>query len=230
MKDILNTLLRTSVSFFVLLVLMRLLGKKQLGQMTFFTYIAGIVMGNIAGDIVVNNDNKLAGDIAGLAAWAFLTFLIEYISLKSSTARVFLDGEPTIIIKKGQLVESALASQRLNIDDLTMLLRNKDVFSIKDVDYALLEPNGQLSVLKKPEQETVIKKDMGIPPENRLYLPAEIIVDGRVVEKNLKELGLNIGWLENELCKAGINSVKEVLFAELQSDGSLYISKKQADN
>ena len=226
MNTILETSLRTLIGFTVLLILTRLLGKKQLGQLTIFTYITGIAMGNIAGDMVVHRDIKLVDGVAGLIIWALATYLLEVVSLKSSKARVFLDGEPTIIIKKGAIMQKALSSQRLNMDDLTMLLRTNNVFSLQEVDYAILEPNGQLSILKKTELDPVMKKDMQLQSQNRKYLPTEIIVDGRLVQKNLKEMDLSNEWLHKQLKAAGANSVDEIFFAELQSDGSLYISKK----
>jgi uncharacterized membrane protein YcaP (DUF421 family) len=96
------------------------------------------------------------------------------------------------------------------------------------VDYAILEPNGQLSILKKPVLESVTKEDMQIQPKSRIYLPSEIIVDGKLVAKNLKELNLNTEWLDMQIKQAGLKAMKEVFFAELQSDGSLYISKKES--
>jgi len=227
MHSIIETSLRTLIGFTVLLILIRLLGKKQLGQLTIFTYITGVAMGNVAGDMVVHRDIKLIDGVVALVIWAILTFVVEYISMKSSRARVFLDGEPSIVIKKGIIMQKALASQRLNMDDLTMLLRTNNVFSIKEVDYAILEPNGQLSVLKKPSLESVTKKDMQIESEVRGCLPAEIIVDGKVVSSNMKEFNLSNEWLEQQLKQAGVNDAKDVFFAELQFDGSLYISKKE---
>lgn len=227
MHSIIETSLRTLTGFTVLLILIRLLGKKQLGQLTIFTYITGVAMGNVAGDMVVHRDIKLIDGVVALILWAILTFIVEYISMKSSKARVFLDGEPSIVIKKGVIMQKALASQRLNMDDLTMLLRTNNVFSIKEVDYAILEPNGQLSVLKKPLLESVTKQDMQIQPEVRNCLPAEIIVDGKVVSTNMKEFRMSKEWLEQQLKIAGIDDIKDVFFAELQNDGSLYISKKE---
>lgn len=226
MHTILETSLRTVIGFTVLLILTRLLGKKQLGQLTIFTYITGIALGNIAGDMVVHRDIKLIDGVVGLIIWALATYILEIMSLKSSKARVLLDGEPTIVIKKGVIMQKALASQRLNMDDLTMLLRTNNVFSIQDVDYAILEPNGQLSVLKKPGLEPAARKDIGVQPDTRSFLPTEIIVDGKLVQKNMKELNLDNNWLNQQLKQGKANSAEEVFFAELQSDGSLYIIKK----
>jgi len=228
MIRILETTLRTSIGFCILLVLTRLLGKKQLGQLTIFTYITGVALGNIAGDMVVHRDITIADGVTGLVFWGFLTFIVELISLKSSKARVLLDGEPSIVIKKGEIMKDKLKSQRLNIDDLTMLLRTNNIFSIKDVEYAILEPNGQLSVLKKPPLEQITKKDMNIQVTETAHIPIEIIVDGKPVLKNLDEVGHDIKWLDQQLDQANIGSIAEVLYAELQSDGSLYLNRKNS--
>lgn len=227
METVWTTSLRTLLGFFVLLLLTRILGKKQLSQMTFFTYITGIALGNIAGDMVVHRDIKLIDGVTGLTLWALLTLGIEHLSLKSAKARVLLDGEPTIVIKNGKILENAMASSKLNMDDLSMLLRDKNVFSVREVEYAILEPNGKLSVLKKQEEENVTKKDLQIPYKQRLYIPTELVVDGKIVKRNLKELNLSEGWLENQIQLSGAKSLDDVFFAEIQSDGSLYIDMKK---
>ena len=226
LQNIAETALRAAIGFIILLGLTRLIGKKQMGQLTIFTYITGIALGNIAGDMVVHRDISIVDGLVGMILWAVLVWIVEYSSLKSTHVRVALDGEPTIVIKKGEIMQDRLKSQRLNVDDLTMLLRTNNVFSIRDVDYAILEPNGQLSILKKSENQQVTKQDMHIPVTPKPYIPAEIIVDGRPVDKNMKEYGLSRQWLHGELKKAGIHSVDDVFFAEIQSDGSLYISRK----
>ena len=106
-----------------------------------------------------------------------------------------------------------------------MLLRQKDVFSIIEVDYAILEPNGSLSILRKPEYQNAQKRDLKIDIILPTYIPTEIIVDGKVIVKNLKELGLSSDWLDNQLEKAGVFSTQDVLYAEIQSDGQLFIQK-----
>lgn len=227
MANVLETVMRTVIGFVILLALTRFIGKKQLGQLTIFTYITGIALGNIAGDMVVHRDIEIVDGIVGMSLWALFVFLVEFFSLKSTRIRVSLDGEPTIVIKKGEIMQNKLKKQRLNMDDLTMLLRTNNVFSICDVEYAILEPNGQLSILKKSDQQQITKKDMNITRKSSEIIPTEIIVDGKLVQKNLNEYGLTTSWLQNELSKAGISEVSEVFFAELQSDKNLYISKKK---
>jgi len=221
-----DILVRTTAVFAVLLALTRLLGKKQLSQLTVFTYITGITLGEMAGEMIMQRDVPFLEGAASMAIWSALVLIVEFVSLKSAPIRVLLDAEPTIVIKNGQIIERALRKQRLNLDDLSMQLRQNDVFSILDVEYAILEPNGVLTVMKKWEKEEVTKLDLHLPPEP-VGMPSEIITDGRIVERNLRELGYTREMLADELRRQGVTDVKAVLYAELQADGTLYVQSRQ---
>jgi len=218
-------ILRTTVTFIILLTLARLLGEKQLGHLTFFDYVTGITIGSIAAEIVVRRDTHFLNGMISLIWWSILAILISYISLKSSKARILMDGQPKIIIKEGKIMKDTLKSTRLNLDDLCMMLREKDVFSIQDVHYAILEPDGKISVLRKEFKQPITKGDLNIPTPIFTNLPSEIISDGKIVKKNLKELNLDETWLHQELQKKGIHSAEEVFYAEVQSDGSLFVDR-----
>ncbi|WP_419877622.1 DUF421 domain-containing protein [Brevibacillus centrosporus] len=224
----LSMLLRTSLTFLFMLVLTRLLGKKQLSHLTFFNYVTGITFGSIAAEVVIqkNQDLPLFQGLASLVWWALLTLLVGHIGLKWPKARIAIDGEPTIIIRNGRILESAMAKARLNLDDLTMMLRERDAFSIREVEYAILEPHGKLSVMKKPEYLNASKKDVGAQIPLHPLIPTEIISDGKYVDKNLKELGISTRWVERRIKEAGIQSVADVFYAELQSDRSLFIDRR----
>ncbi len=222
----LEVLGKVVISFAVLLLMTRIMGKKQVGQLTYFNYITGISIGAIAAAITMDRSIDMGEGLVSLIGWALLTHLVAFINLKSRKARVILDGQPTIIIKNGQILEKAMAGASLNMDDLSMLLREKDIFSTKDVDYAILEPDGKLSVLKKVSQQTITKKDLNVKAVKPLYIPTEIIVDGKVVTKNLTELNLSENWLETQLQQAGVK-LNAVFYAEIQSDGTLFIDKRQ---
>jgi len=183
--------------------------------LTFFNYITGITIGSLVANTVLNKGNHYLNDMINLIWWTILTFLVSLLTLKLPKAQTILAGEPTIVIKNGIILKKALKETGLNLDDLTMLLRDKDMFSIKEVDYAILEPNGKLSVLKKQERE-----------KTRLYVPTEIITDGNLIKRNLEELGLDETWLYEKLKAQGIYSVGDVFYAEIQEDGSLHIEKK----
>lgn len=217
--------LRTTGVFAVLLIMTRFLGKKQMSQLTFFNYITGVTIGNIAGDIASQKAVPYFNGLLSIVWWSLLAIAVGYLSLRSVKVRVVVDGQPTVIIKHGRLSEEAMKRTRLNLDDLSMLLREHGVFKITGVDYAVLEPNGQLSVLKKPELETPTKQDLAIPSLKSQYMPSEIICDGKVVERNLRELGLSRQWLSKKL--SGV-APEKVYYAELQPDGSLYYQLKES--
>lgn len=219
-------IIKPTISFILLLLLARILGKKQMSQMTFFNYVTGITIGSLAAEIITFDDQSIWHEVVGLIWWCLLTALLAYITLKSSNLRSIIDGKPSILVKNGVIQEKELKSARINLEELSMMFREQGIFSIKDVDYAILEQNGQLSVLKVQEQISVSRKDMNIPTSQPKYLPAELIIDNKIIHKNLTTYGLNIQWLESQLKKQGIDNIDSVFYAEIQSDGSLYIAPK----
>ncbi len=223
--DFWEMILRASGAFFVLLLMTRLMGRKQLGQLTFFNYITGIALGSIAANIASETNVHYLNGITSLLWWTILTILVGYLSLKFSTARVAIDGQPVTVIKQGNILENELGKLRLNMDDLGMLLREQKVFSVMDVENAVFEPNGKLSVMIKEEKQPVTKKDQNIFTVKPMYIPMELISDGNIVEKNLKEAGVSLEWLKNQLHISGLD-VKDVFYVELQKDGTLYIDKR----
>lgn len=220
-----QVVIQTIITFFVLLTLTRFLGKKQLSHLTFFNYVTGITIGSIAANMVVLKTLVYTKFLVSLIVWCALTTLISYIALKSGKARTLLDGQPTIVIKKGKVDRAALANTKINIDDLTMMIRQYQVFSITEIDYAILEPNGMLSILRKPEFQSTQKTDLNIYPSSLPFIPIEIITDGKLLKRNLLEVGKSKVWLDDELKKANIQSIEEVFYAEIQPDGHLFIQK-----
>lgn len=223
--DFVEMIFRASASFAVLLILTRLLGRKQLSQLTFFNYITGITIGSMAAEMAVQSEASFFNGLIGLVWWSFLSLLVAYLGLKFSKVRVVTDGEPVIIIKEGKILEEKLKKLHLNMDDLSMLLREKDVFSVQEVDTAIFEPDGKLSLILKPENQPVTKKDQHIFTVKPTYIPMELVVDGQVVDKNLKESGVSLDWLENQLKTLKVN-LQDVFYIELQKDGTLYIDKR----
>lgn len=226
MEEYKDLFIRIFSGFIVLFILTRILGKKQIGQFNIFTYITGIAIGNMAGELMIHPDVKIINAIIAMSTWALLIILMEIVSLKSGTIRTILDGQATIVIKKGQIKYKALKKARLNMDDLLMLLRARDIFYIKDVDYAILEPNGELSVLKTPEKQIVLKQDINIKVKPIPHIPTEIIVDGKILDKNLREINKTKEWVYDEVRKNNISNIKKILYAELQEDDTLYINMK----
>lgn len=223
-------LVRTTITFVVLLFLARVLGKEQLSQLTFFNYITGITIGSIAGEMVAHDDTHYLNSITSLIWWSVLTVLVSYISIKSTKVKEMVDDKPTIIIKNGKILEKELKKSRLPVSDLTMLLRLQGVFSVKDVHFAVLETNGQLSIFKKAAQQPSTKQDVKAQITVPEYMPTTIIEDGKIITQNLTGLNLNEEWVLKQLKKHGVNTPKQVFYAEIESDGSVYMDLRDDDH
>ena len=219
----LEMLVRTTVTFMVLLLLARILGKEQLSQLTFFNYITGITIGSIAGELVAHDDTHYLNAITSLIWWSILTLIVSYISMKSRKAKELLDDKPMIVIKEGKILEKELKKSRLPVSDLTMLLRLQGIFSVKDVHFAVLETNGELSIFKKVAQQGATKQDVKAQIETPKYMPTTIIEDGKILKGNLPGLNLTEEWVMKQVKKHGVNSAQQVFYAEIDSDGSVYM-------
>lgn len=223
--DFFEMIIRTTATFLILLLLTRIMGRKQLSQLTFFNYITGITIGSIAADISAESSMPFFNGLTSLVWWTLLTILIGYVGLKQAKLRSILDGQPVIVIKNGRILEKELKKLRLNVDDLTMLLREQSVLSVKDVDYATLEPNGKLAVILKTEKQPATKQDQNIISVQPTYIPTALVSDGHLLQQNLKETGVTKDWLTKQLESLNI-ALNDVFYVELQQDGTLYVDKR----
>ena len=224
MDEITVTLVRSFIAFTTLLLFTRILGKQQVGQLTAFEYIAGITIGSAASSLSIDLSTKPLPQFMGLTTWVVLVLVLQQIALKSRRFAKVTDDQPTIIVQQGKILEDNLNKIRLRYDDLMSLLRDKDVFDISQVQYALLEPNGNLSVLKRPEYDTPTLKDLNIPASVSGIF-TEVILDGVIIEQNLKNKNKTLGWLYDQLKANGVSSIKEISYAAIMPNGQLYIDK-----
>ncbi|WP_226674641.1 DUF421 domain-containing protein [Mesobacillus jeotgali] len=222
-------ILRIAVGFIVLLSMARWTGRKEISQMTFFNLVSAIAFGSIAAALVVNPSVSIINGIIALLGWAAVTVLTDQIHLKSKKARKLLMGDPVIVIKKGEILEDALKQTRLDTDSLQARLREKSIFSLSDVDYAIFETDGKLSVMKKEPKQAVTKSDLNIAMSKGDFVPlsTELVADGQVNDKNLAKMNKDQTWLDDQLQHAGIQSIDDVFYAEVQPDGNLYIDKRE---
>ncbi len=215
-------------TFLVLLFLTRIMGRKELRQLTFFNFVSGIAIGSIAASLVVNQNLDFWVGLYALSGWAILTITMGIVDIKSKKAREIIEGQPAILIKQGKIMEDELRKARLDIDALHALLRRKNVFSVTDVDYALFETDGTLSVMKKEDKQTLTKGDMNVQVVKTEPFPiaTEVISDGKINKSNLSKLNLDENWLETQLKQARVNDISDIFFAEIQKDGTLYIDTR----
>lgn len=159
-----------------------------------------------------------------MVLWGGLLFGVEYLSQKFLPFRHAFDGKPSMVIRNGKINFDELKNNRMNINQLQSLLRQSEVFSIREVAYAFIEPNGAISILKKSPYQKTTLQDLNLPPHS-VYLPVTLIRDGKLLYANLQEIKRDKEWLKNELERQGAANIESVLFAEwLENDGLLVIS------
>lgn len=219
--------LRAGLSFLVLLALARVMGRKELSQMTFFNFVSAVAIGSIGANLAVSPNLSVANGVLALMLWAVFTLAMGFIDIKSIKARKLLTGNPVIVIKDGKILEDALRRVRVDLESLKALLRQKSIFQLSDVKYAVFETDGQLSVMKNDSLQPITRSDMKISKsETQISVGTGVISDGTVLTENLAKLKLDQPWLDSQLKQAGIDSPTQVFYAEVQSDGSLYIDQK----
>jgi uncharacterized membrane protein YcaP (DUF421 family) len=213
---------RSVITFFSLIVFCRILGKSQISQMTFFEYVTGITIGSIAGELTTDLHIPPWPMYVGLMTWVGLTFATQFVSIKSRWVAKLIEGEPVVVIQNGQVLEGNLARLRMRVDDLMAQLRMQGTFDLSTVEFAIYEQPGELSILKRSQERPVTPADLKISTDYE-GIGTELIIDGEVLDQNLRRLHLNRDWLRAKLLAKGIKAVKEVFVAVIDSEGELYV-------
>ncbi|MGA5688968.1 DUF421 domain-containing protein [Cytobacillus pseudoceanisediminis] len=205
----------------VLFAITKLIGKKQISELSFFEYVSGITIGSIAGEIIMGLDNHWASGILSILIFGLVTLFADILSLKSKSFRDFFEGKGTIFIKDGKILEDNLKKERYSIDDLSSLLRQKNVFKAADVEFAVLEPRGDLSIMLKKENQPLTPKDLqlNLPQEKE---PQTVIMDGKILNDPLAESGKTRKWLDMEIEKLGL-TIDNIFMGQINSYGELTV-------
>ncbi|GGE19573.1 hypothetical protein GCM10011571_21880 [Marinithermofilum abyssi] len=221
MPDWIIVFLRSLLAIAVLFFMTKLLGKRQISQLSLFEYITGITLGSIAAYICVEINTSWYLGVVSLVTWGGVTIGMEYLQLKSKKARDFMDHRGTVLIQNGKILEDNLKKIRITSDELLTRLRQKNMFKVADVEFAIMEPNGEINVFPRKENQPLTPKDLGIriPHET---VPQTVIMDGKILDHSLHNLGLNRRWLHTELKKAGV-SVENVFLGQVDDMGELYL-------
>lgn len=210
------------IGYFFLFIMAKLLGKTQITQITPFDFISAIVLGELVGNALYDQETGIPEIFFAVAVWGILIYTTEILTQKFKRARKLLEGEPSIVIKKGKIVYEELKKNHLDLNQLQHLLRSKDVFSIRECEYAILETDGTVSALKKTLYSTPTIGDLKLPIIN-IELPVTLILDGEVIWDNLKSINWDETKLINEIKNNGANNVKDVLFAEWKKGEALHV-------
>lgn len=225
MESILGTVLRTVLILVILFVITRLMGKKQVSQMNIYDYIIGITMGSIAADISLDIEKDLIAGILCLVVYGGSAILVTILTLKSITMRKFINGVPTILIDNGKIIYNNLKKEGIDINDLEEEARQNGYFDLSKINYAILEISGKISFLAKAPYEEVTRDDMKIKAKDE-EIKANVIIDGTLIESNLKAVNRDSKWLSNYLEKHGYKDYKDILLMTIDKSGKVNIFPK----
>lgn len=220
-------LLRSIFAFVIILILTRISGKQQVAEMTMFEYIVGITIGSIAASLSVDLDLETLSGTTSLLVWGVLPILIAIGTLKSKKARSLVNGTARILIQNGEIDRKALKKERMNLDELMMALRLKNIFQVADVELAVMEINGELSVLPKSDKRPLQPSDMQIKPPPSA-MPINVIQDGVVQDQDLKRAGLSLDWLKKQLADAKVESAEDVILAQAVNQQMQIVGKESS--
>ncbi|MDI7743468.1 DUF421 domain-containing protein [Lysinibacillus fusiformis] len=221
MPEWLDITVRSVLFVVVLFFMTKLLGKKQIAQLSFFEYVTGITIGNIAGESIMGLDGNMIYGLLAMTVVAAIPLIAGLISLKSKKFRDFTEGRGTLFIKDGKVMEDNLKKERITADELLQLLRKKNVFQVSDVEFAVLEPTGDLSVMLKKENQPLTPKDLDMKVAS-IKEPQTVIMDGKILDEPLATIGYSRGWLKTELEKLGV-TIENVFLGQVNSYGELTV-------
>ncbi|WP_163103012.1 DUF421 domain-containing protein [Peribacillus alkalitolerans] len=211
-----------TTGYIALFLLTKVLGKTQITQITAFDFISAMILGELVGNALYDDHVGVLEVLFTVAFWGLLVYITEITTQKVQRFRGFLEGHPSIVIHKGQIVYKALKKNHLDLNQLQLLLRKKDIFSIRECEFAILETDGSVSVVKKPEYSTIITQDLNIV-KNPSTLPVSVVLDGEIIRDNLQLIHKDEKWLHEQLRLLGKGRVKDVLFAEWMEGESLFV-------
>lgn len=208
-------IVRTIVVYFYLLITLRLMGKREIGELSVLDFVVAIMFAELAVISIEDIRKPLSVTFVPIFVLLIIQIMLAYLSLKFSRLRELLDGKPSFLIKNGKINEKEMKKQRYNFDDLLMQIRDKNIKDVSEVEFAILEPSGELSVFPKEKNQA-----------SSAPFPHPLILDGEIKHDHIKEVGKDELWLRRELRKAGITNIKQVSYCVLRENGVLFIDLK----
>ena len=216
---------RSLLSLSILFFITKIIGKKQVSELSLFDYVIGISIGNFAAEMTMNLDNQYVNGIIALIVFGLTAYLISILSLKSIHIRRFFVGIPTVIVQNGKIIEKNLRKVMIDINDLLEQCRISGYYNLNEIEYAIMEANGKISFMPKPEYKPLTPKSMDVKVEKE-DLVANVIIDGVIMQENLENMNKKIDWLEKELKVKGYKEYDNIILATLDSNDKLTIYDK----
>ena len=220
--EIAKVILASILSASALFIIAKVIGHKQVSQLDFFDYITGITIGSIAAEVATTLESPWWKPLLAMVVYGSITALLSVLTEKFPKTRKYINGTPTIILDNGKLYRKNMKKAKLELSEFMLMCRQEGYFKLSDIQTAIFEYNGKLTILPTSLKRPVNPEDIGIKP-NEEYISTEVIMDGRVLEENLKRMGLDITWLQKQLDKQKIRSPKEVFLGLCDSNNKLTV-------
>lgn len=224
----LTTFIRAIILYLVVLIVMRLMGKREIGQLQPFELAISIMIADLASIPMSELGIPISNGIIPILGLLVIYMVISILNMKSMNFRKIMSGQPAILIYRGKINEKALRRENVTINELQERLRVDNIFNLGDVEYAILETNGELTVIQKPEKRNLTPQDMNIVPEYE-GIPYDLVVDGKIMHENLKTLGKDKIWLDKQLKKFDTDA-KNTLIATIDGKGQFFCQAKEKGN
>lgn len=219
------TFIRAIILYIVVLAVMRLMGKREIGQLQPFELAISIMIADLASVPMSELGIPLTNGIVPILALLVIYMVISVLNMKSVNFRKIMSGKPAILIYRGKIDEKALKKESITINELQERLRVDNIFNLGDVEYAILETNGELTVIQKPEKRSLTPQDLNITPDYE-GIPYDLVVEGKIMHDNLKAIGKNEIWLEKQLKKFDAR-IEDTLVATIDGKGNFFCQKKE---
>lgn len=219
------TFFRSIVLYIIVLIVMRLMGKREISQMQPFELAISIMIADLASIPMTEIGIPIFNGIVPILGLLLMHLVISVINIKSITLRKFICGKPSILIYRGKIDEKVLKKERFTINELQERLRRNNIFNLGDVEYAILETSGEVTVIQKPEKRGTTPEDFQIVPEYE-GIPYDLVIDGKVMYKNLEQLGKNENWLKKQLIPFKIKP-EEALVVTIDGKNQIFCQKKE---
>ena len=228
MQNIINALMivpRSLFSLIALFLITKLIGRKQVSELSLFDYVIGISIGNFAAEITINTDAPYINGIIAVLVFGLSAYIVSLATMKSIHLRRWIIGTPILMIQNGKILEKNLKKVMIDVNDLLEQCRSAGYFDLNEIEYAIMEANGKLSILPASEYKPLTPKDMKVKV-SKASLCANVIIDGNIMKKNLKNMNKTEDWLEQELKVKGYQNIKDILLATLDNQEKLTIYEK----
>ena len=219
------TFFRAITLYVIVLIVMRLMGKREIGQLQPFELAIAIMIADLASIPMTSTGIPISNGIVPILGLLLMHLLISYINLKSIRIREIICGKPRILVFRGKIDEKALVKERITLNELQERLRSLNIVNLGDVEYAILETSGQMTVIPKPNKRSLIPEDLNINPEYE-GIPYDLIIDGKIQTENLHKIGKNLAWLKKETDKLNLKPI-EILIATIDGKGQFFFQRKE---